>query len=229
VSPFPQTSMGRQVISVDLCIRFAHLNSDLSTSSPAAPLRLRVFTAHLESSRDGADYRKAQLRQVVYNMLCVCNPSRDWTLTRCDGLRISMTYWAELDDVLTKSTEPLMPDTPIGTGLTNQSPGPPGLRLEERRHLSPKKARFCTLPPIRCLAVQPSESKAFVENPNRSPDQFWASWQYPSPHRTVNIHTSNSLTQHRPSRSINRVTSPDAYSRVDRRKHAVADPSPLSF
>ncbi|KAF8565155.1 hypothetical protein P879_11213, partial [Paragonimus westermani] len=68
VSPFPQTSMGRQVISVDLCIRFAHLNSDLSASSSAAPLRLRVFTAHLESSRDGADFRKAQLRQVWSKM-----------------------------------------------------------------------------------------------------------------------------------------------------------------
>ncbi|KAF7255329.1 hypothetical protein EG68_07873, partial [Paragonimus skrjabini miyazakii] len=68
VSPFPHTSMGRQVISVDLCIHFAQLNSTLSANSPAATLRLRVFTAHLESSRDGADYRKAQLRQVWSKM-----------------------------------------------------------------------------------------------------------------------------------------------------------------
>ncbi|KAA3675920.1 uncharacterized protein DEA37_0013235 [Paragonimus westermani] len=53
----------------------------------------------------------------------------------------------------------------------------------------------------------------------------WMSWQYLSPHTTMNPHSINSSILRRPSRSINRVALSAAYSRVDRRKHAAADPS----
>ncbi|KAA3678387.1 uncharacterized protein DEA37_0001554 [Paragonimus westermani] len=54
----------------------------------------------------------------------------------------------------------------------------------------------------------------------------WASWKYLSPHTTMNTHNTNTSILHRPSRSINRVALSAAHSRVDRRKHATADPYP---
>lgn len=108
VTPFPSSTMGRQLVSVDLMLDISRWDDEESACSGSIPpTRLRFHTAHLESCPTGASERKNQLRTIWSKMNTLASASsaagsrRPESIVFCGDLNLRDSEIAELGGVPT--------------------------------------------------------------------------------------------------------------------------------